>query len=598
MIQSLNRILVLLCLLANTLPATAQENVTVKFRVNASQLKNAKNFGVRGSLSPLSWDKTYLLLDADKDGVFEGELTFPKNAGALLEYKYVYGDKNTVWELEGQNRFLLLDSTQVQLDDQWNIQNAFDLNRLPNISAEKLSEDFAVLKKALLAIHPGLYRYKTRGEMDSVFDHFQKVFAQPLSYREAFLQVSRLTSAIQCGHTFPSFYNQNALVREMVLNQKDKLPFTFRILDGKMIVTASVAENADLPTGTEILTIDGVPAKTFLKETASLVKADGPNDAKRYADLNTFGVGDYFEAFDCYFPLLYPPVDQQYRLTVKTPGSQSAETITVNTVTRSERTNALIQKNPDHLNKADQLWKLAFWENNTAYLQLGTFDVFQLSFEWSQFLKNAFAEIRKRKTRHLVIDIRWNEGGQDEVLLFIGKNIGKQPIKIPQRQDRVRYRRITPELRPHLYTWDSTFFDLSGRTQPLNDDYFLLTGENTTEIKPYDNAFGGEIYLLVNASNSSATFYFAEIARENKLATLIGETTGGSQKGLNASTLFFLRLPHSQLEIDIPIVGAFSDDKPAGGIPPDIPVSQSLADLLKGEDSVLKAAKALIEQRN
>lgn len=594
----MNRILVLLCLLANTLPATAQENVTVQFRVNTAPLKNAKNFGVRGSLSPLSWDKTYLLQDADKDGVFEGELTFPKNADAPLEYKYVYGDKNTVWELEGQNRFLLLDSTQVQLDDRWNVQNAFDLNRLPNISAEKLSEDFTVLKKALLAIHPGLYRYKTRSEMDSIFDHFQKVFAQPLSYREAFLQLTRLTSSIQCGHTFPSFYNQGVLVREVVLNQKDKLPFTFRILDGKMIVTASVAENANLPTGTEILTIDGVPAKTFLKETASLVKADGPNDAKRYADLNTFGVGDYFEAFDCYFPLLYPPVDQQYRLTVKTPGSQSAEAITVNTVTRSERTGALMQKYPDHLNKADQLWKLEFWENNTAYLQLGTFDVFQLSFEWSQFLKNAFAEIRKRKTRHLVIDIRWNEGGQDEVLLFIGKNIGKQPVKIPQRQDRVRYRRITPELRPYLYTWDSTFFDLSGRTQPLNDDYFLLTGENTTEIKPFDNAFGGQTYLLVNASNSSATFYFAEIARENKLATLIGETTGGSQKGLNASTLFFLRLPHSQLEIDIPIVGSFSDDKPAGGIPPDVPVSQSLEDLLKGEDSVLKAAKALIEQRN
>jgi hypothetical protein len=63
-----------------------------------------------------------------------------------------------------------------------------------------------------------------------------------------------------------------------------------------------------------------------------------------------------------------------------------------------ERKNGLINKYPNHPTKADQLWKLEFWENNTAYLQLGTFDVFQLSFEWNEFLKNAFNEIRKQKT--------------------------------------------------------------------------------------------------------------------------------------------------------------------------------------------------------
>jgi hypothetical protein len=382
-----------------------------------------------------------------------------------------------------------------------------------------------------------------------------------------------------------------------VLNQKDKLPFTFRVLDEKIFITESILEKDEIPLGTEILSINGVPTKIVLQETAKLVKADGANDGKRYADLNTFGVGGYFEMFDAYFPLLYPPVSEQYTIKIKKPNTTQIEELQVGAVGRQERSNALLKKNPNHITKADQLWKLEFWENNTAYLQLGTFDVFQLSFEWSDFLKNAFKEIKKRKSKNLVIDIRWNEGGQDEVLLFIGQNITKQAIKIPQRQDLVRYNKISAELKPYLFTWDNTFFDLSPKTKPLNNDYFQFTGEDITEIQPFKNAFEGSTYLLINGSNSSATFYFAEIAKENKLATLIGEATGGSQKGLNAGTMFFLRLPNSKIEVDIPIIGTFSEDKPDGGIIPDVLVKPTIEDLIKGEDKTLKTTQEIVRNK-
>jgi len=591
----MNRILFIMFLLTSNFRALAQENalVNVKFRVDASLLKNTTNFGVRGNASPLSWGKTVPLQDADKDGIFEGELSFPNNI-EILEYKYVYGEKPLIWELEAQNRILLIDNEQIQTNDIWSIQSQFDVKKLPKLSAEKLTEDFSIFKKALLEIHPGLYRYNTKNQIDSIFNHFQNELSKPLTYQEAFLNFTKITSAIKCGHTFPSFYNQIGFIKEVVLNQKDKLPFTFRVLGEKIFITESIIENLDIPLGTEILAINGIPTQTLLKEIAKLVKADGANDGKRYADLNTFGVGGYLEMFDCYFPLLYPPTNEQYTVKIKKPNSEKTEELTANTVNSAERTNALIKKNPNRITDADQLWKLEFWDNNTAYLQLGTFDVFQLSFEWSEFLKNAFKEIKKRKTKNLVIDIRWNEGGQDEVLFFIGQNITKQPIKIPQRQDLVRYNKISAELKPYLFTWDNTFFDLSSKTKPFNNEYFLFEGQNITEIQPFKNAFDGTVYLLVNASNSSATFYFAEIAKENKLATLIGETTGGSQKGLNAGTMFFLRLPNSKIEIDIPIIGSFSEDKPSEGIVPDVIVKPTLEDLINGEDKTLTTTKTII----
>lgn len=575
----------------------AQNHHTVTFHVTVELPKKAGTFGIRGNIAPLNWEKTYALSDTDKDGTFSGDITFAVEPGQILEYKYVYGDKNITWELEAKNRILVISAPHLTVNDQWNLLSEIDLNSIPRLSADQLLRDFAIARKAIEEIHPGLYRYHSRAELDSIFDSFQPVFSGSMTYSEAFLHFTRFTAAIQCGHTFPSFYNQNVFISQIVLDQRDKLPLTFKILQGKMIVEYCVAPDACIPVGSEIVAINGVPSGVFLPETARLVKADGDNDAKRYADLSTFGVSAYYEAFDCYFPLLYPPVDTTYRISYRKPEIDATEEVTVKATSRKERESRLTAINPKHLVSADQLWKLEFWQNNTAYLQFGTFDVFQLSFEWDTFLKKAFADIKKRRTENVIIDIRWNEGGIDEVLMFIGKNIARSPIALPQRQDRVRYRNIPSELKPYLFTWDTSFYDLSARTKPLDEEYYILSNEYPQVIDPFPEAFQGKVYLLVNASNSSASFYLAEIARENHLATLIGETTGGSQQGLNAGTMFFLRLPNSQIEIDIPIIGSFSEDKPRGGIEPNLSVESRPSDIVNGTDPVTAAALRLINEK-
>ncbi len=571
----------------------AQKKVVVKFKLDASSIKGVTRMGIRGSKFPLTWEKSLYLEDNNKDGIFEVELNFP-NESDVLEYKYVYDDKTLIWELETQNRFLTLGDTHVQTNDIWNVITSYDVNKIPKISAEKAKEDFLVCKKALLQIHPGLYRYNTKSQIDSIFNYFEHVFSQPLSYRQAFLNFTKLTSALKCGHTFPSFYNQGSFIQEIVLNQKDKLPFAFRVFDERIFITQSVADNLFIPYGTEILAINKIPTQVILKEVANLVKADGSNNGKRFSDLNTFGLNGFFEMFDCYFPMLYPPVNNQYTITLKKPGNQNAEIIEVTTITRVQRATALKARNPTHITKPDELWKFELWDKNTAYLQLGTFDVFQLTFEWKDFLRESFKEIRNKRVSNLVIDIRWNEGGQDEVLFYIAQNIAAKTVKITKRVDLVRYSKISNELRPYLFTWDSSYFNISSKVKAYNEDYYQFFANTIEEIKPLKSAFKGNTYLLVNGSNSSATFYFAEYAKENNLATLLGETTGGSQKGLNAGGIFFLRLPNSNIEIDIPIIGSFSNNKPNSGIVPDFLVYETVDDLLNRRDPVKEKVKELI----
>ena len=124
-----------------------------------------------------------------------------------------------------------------------------------------------------------------------------------------------------------------------------------------------------------------------------------------------------------------------------------------------------------------------------------------------------------------------------------------------------------------------------------------------TSIAPRGRRYEGRVAVLIDAANSSATFQFAQVIKENRLATLVGQTTGGNQRGINGSAFFFVTLPNSRIEVDLPLVGNFvGDERPTGkdipflsipdaGIDPDVAVMPSIDDILRGMDSELNAAK-------
>ncbi len=134
--------------------------------------------------------------------------------------------------------------------------------------------------------------------------------------------------------------------------------------------------------------------------------------------------------------------------------------------------------------------------------------------------------------------------------------------------------------------------------------FFCKRGD---EIAPRGRRYEGRVVVLIGAVNSSATFQFAQVVKESKLATLVGQTTGGNQRGINGSAFFFVTLPNSKIEVDLPLVANFiGDERPTGekipfqtipdaGIDPDVLVKPSVEDIAAGVDSELKAARALLK---
>ena len=140
----------------------------------------------------------------------------------------------------------------------------------PAIKSENLLKDVEVLRHAYEELHPGLYRYNTKAEMDAKFEALRKEFSQDRSLPDAYLAFSVFAAQVKCGHTYPNFFNQEKTIAAALFQGRNRVPFYFRWLDGRMVVTKDFTPAHQLPRGTEILSINGTPSQAILERlTAS-----------------------------------------------------------------------------------------------------------------------------------------------------------------------------------------------------------------------------------------------------------------------------------------------------------------------------------------
>ncbi len=466
-----------------------------------------------------------------------------------------------------------------------------------SIPVDELQKDFEILKNVLKNYHPGLYRYQDSTAIENHFAELQNELNRDLSTSKFYLILSKFTAQLKCGHTFCSYYNQKKAIQDSIFNLNDKVPFTFFIFEKQMFIDKNLSKSS-LTEGSQIISINSIPVSSIIEALLPYLKGDGNNDGKRLIDLELTGLGK-FEAFDIYFPLLFPPNNSTYDLEIKSIDKNDSQKIKVSTVSRTERFDLIEQKYGKQPATYDDLWNFEILNKKTAYLQLGTFVTDKLTLDWKKFLAKAFDEVKSQNISNLIIDIRGNEGGADEVNLVLANYLASKPIAFPEFKQLLTYEKVSDDMRPYLKTWDKGFYDRTGKVKDLNNGFYTWKKDRRSKpISQNKKAFAGNVYLLVNAANSSATFFLATGLQENKIATIIGTETGGNRKGTNGGNLFFLRLPNSKIEIDVPLIGYYPlVEQPDKGLTPDIIVTSTLEDIKNKKDVVLEKAIEISNQK-
>lgn len=481
------------------------------------------------------------------------------------------------------------------------------------LAADALRSDNALLGRVLREVHPGTLRYRTAAEVDAAIRAMDDACAAGLDRDGYFVALARATAFIRCGHTFPSPHNLPKALAEEMFGRADRIPLHFRWIDGRMIVMEGFGDARSVARGSEVLSVDGVPAGDILGALMPLVAADGGNDGKRVELLEVAGLERH-----CAFDMLYPRVFRRqrlqapkgtYRLEVLAPGGGSRTVIEAAPIAQRERDAAAFALADAQRDESTPLWALSYGQaadGEWATLRMPTWVTYNSKWDWRAFLDGAFDELIAKGTPDLVIDLRGNGGGSSIGDAILARLV-ERPVRIPTFRRMVRYREAPRDLDRQLDTWDDSFrhwgdaageptMTVAGTLRPLVREGERADGIDV--IEPRGARYAGRVWVITCATNSSATFEFAMAVRTLRCATLVGQTTGGNQRGINGGAFFFLRLPASGLEVDIPIIAFVPPDgsgqRPDAGIEPDIAVRPSAADVTDGVDAEMRAIREAI----
>ncbi len=455
------------------------------------------------------------------------------------------------------------------------------------LSSEAMRADIGILSDAYVSLHPGLYRYLTPAGFQQECRRLDRFADTPHTLGDFYIALSAFTASIRCGHSFPNPANQTKAVAATLFGKSDRLPFAFTWLDRRMIVTADLGTGHHLPIGSEVVAIDGISACDMLAKMLPYARTDGSNDARKVADLGIPGDADE-PTFDVLRALLFPSPGPSARVVVRVAGR--AETIACPLMTAAARDAALRHPSKD----SPYGWTFEV-RGEVGILTMPTWAVFHEKWDWQGFIDASLDTAVDRQLSGLVIDVRDNGGGLDCGAAIVARLI-EAPLTADSYSRHVRYRKIPDRLAPYLKTWDRSFKDWGASAiGPDAAGFYTLTrpgdSSDTDTIQPKGRRFAGRVAVLVGPKNASATFGFAGLMQRQRLGALVGEQTGGNRRGINGGAFFFIGLPASGVEVDLPLIAYWPETpQPDAGIMPDITVSARTADIQAERDTALMRA--------
>ncbi|MFD1872715.1 S41 family peptidase [Hymenobacter bucti] len=451
----------------------------------------------------------------------------------------------------------------------------------------QLQSDFAYLRRALEEVHPGLYWYTPKDSLDRAFARTAAALTHPMAEPEYWQLLQTLVGRMHCGHTR---VQHSAAYRAWFRRQPHPyLPFTVAVRHDRLFVAENQSTAPELRPGTELLAIDGHPTAEVLPRLRSLIAADGYGTGFQDKELEV-GFFDayywsFYEAKPTYPVLVRDSTGQQRTLTpLPRPAKPKPLAPAPTPLTAAQaRTRQL-----------DRLRWVRYPEDlpATAILRIREFSYDELE-DYKAFHRQLFTELAQRRVKRLVIDLRGNAGGNQEISVDLMKYLCKSGFVLNKSA-------LAPVLFPYFSQPDSTkpnYFHAAS-VKRLPDGTIGFANPDIGPQQPYrGHYFRGQVVVLVDGGTFSAASNFTASLRAQRRITVVGQETGGAEAGCNGGTISELELPATHLVIQLPhfrILTACPHPQLGRGVRPDLEVVPTPQQVAAHTDAVLSQLPALL----
>jgi len=423
------------------------------------------------------------------------------------------------------------------------------------IAPAALRSDFMLLRDTLQKVHPGIYRYKTKAEVNHVFDSCYATIKDSMTVPGFYALTKFTIAAFEDGHSNCRLPKQ---VADDYMAQVKVFPAMVMFVNGHAYIYCNKQNNA--LAGAEILSINNRPMSNIIQRLFSFIPSDAGIQSRKNWEIPEF--------FNMLYNTVFGEADE-YRVTYKTLQGE-----TVNATLHAELMINIMCPPPAVFMRPSKYLSLTYAPGNVAVLTIKTFfDGFlqQTGENFKTFLDSAFTDIANRKAAKLIIDIRRNQGGNDENGSLLYAYLSNRPFKY----------------------YDSL--------ETTTEKFAESRHSNLKLQQPKPNSFNGQLFILADGRSFSASSEFSSIVKTNNRGLFIGEENGGGYYGNTSGDDVTVTLPASQISCRVPLLKYSLAVKKLNngelGIVPDYPRYTTISDIINGTDSQLDYALQVVGKK-
>lgn len=445
------------------------------------------------------------------------------------------------------------------------------------LSDKDIKKEFKILHEVLEETHSGLYRYTSKDEFDNLFESLYKNIKDSMTSIDFYRYITlALTEKISCGHT------------EIIPSHKmfsKFIPIDIYLIDKKIYINQLFDSTRAYLKAAEIISINDYTAKVIINTLRKGIPSDANSTTfkNRILELN----------FSEYLTSLLEH-SEKYKLKIVEYGKNDTTEITLFAVAMREV--SAYRKRISTAN--DNLLDLKFHDDQiTAYMKIKTFEPRRLEKEGlniDRFMQLSFDQIISKKIKNLIIDLRWNFGGDTDLGARLITYLYDKPFQ--------EFYKVTAKSN-HYWNLKYTDKNLLWNFETFHDHKKNNAGEYIIPgldkyFYPKNEIFKGSIYFLVNGCTHSTSSTVAALAQYHSLGIIIGESTSGTYSGYNGGNWIWLTLPYSGIKMRIALRSFYNAIDSTHNeiiIKPDYEVNFTIEDILQNKDVVYEKAIDLIK---